>query len=138
MCFFNQFLSYVTSDLEDRFSSGAANCTGLLHILPGECSHSLDIPKGLNDAVDFYRRDLPNASVFPTEYRMWVRRWKQESSYPENLIDILKICDETAFSNIRVLLQLSLSFPITSCESERSFSQLKMIKNIALFHNDRR
>ena len=36
VCFFNEFLSYVTSDLEDRFSSRAANCTGLLHILPAE------------------------------------------------------------------------------------------------------
>ena len=132
----------MTSDLEDRedrFSSDAANCTGLLHILPAECRQSLDIPKGLNDAVDFYRSDLPNASVFllnivcnripyVTEYRMWARRWKQESSYPENLIDVLKVCDETAFPNIRVLLQLALTFPITSCDSERSFSQLKLIK----------
>ena len=123
-----KLLSYVTSDLEERFSSGTANCTGLLHILPAECRHSLDIPKGLNDAVDFYRSDLPNASVFSTEYRMWARRWMQESSYPENLIEVLKVCDETAFANIHVLLQLALTFHITSCESERSFSQLKLIK----------
>ena len=126
--FYNEFLSYVTSDLEDRFSSGAASCTGLLHILLAECRGNLDIPKGLSDAVDFYRSDLPNASVFSTEYRMWVRKWKQASSYPEILIDVLKACDETAFPNIRVLLQLALTLPITSCESERSFSQLKLIK----------
>ena len=59
---------------------------------------------------------------------MWVRKWKQASSYPEILIDVLKACDETAFPNIRVLLQLALTLPITSCESERSFSQLKLIK----------
>ena len=62
--FYNEFLSYVTSDLEDRFSSGAANCTGLLYILPVECRGNLDIPKALSDAVDFYRSNLPNASVF--------------------------------------------------------------------------
>ena len=128
MSFYNEFLSYVTSDLEDTFSSGAASCTGLLHILPAGCRGNLDIPKGLSDAVDFYRSDLPNARVFPTEYRMWVRKWKQASSYPEILIDVLKACDETAFPNIRVLLQLALTLPITSCESERSFSQLKLIK----------
>ena len=64
MSFYNEFLSYVTSDLEDTFSSGAASCTGLLHILPAECRGNLDIPTGLSDAVDFYRSDLPNASVF--------------------------------------------------------------------------
>ena len=96
--------------------------------LKQQCRGNLDIPKGLSDAVDFYRSDLPNASVFSTEYRMWVRKWKQASSYPEILIDVLKACDETAFPNIRVLLQLALTLPITSCESERSFSQLKLIK----------
>lgn len=59
---------------------------------------------------------------------MWARKRKQTSSYPENLIDVLKVCDETAFLNILVLLQLALTLPITSCESERSFSQLKLIK----------
>lgn len=59
---------------------------------------------------------------------MWVRRWKQATSYPENLIDVLKVCDETAFPNICVGLQLALTLPTTSCKSERSFSQLKLIK----------
>jgi hypothetical protein len=126
--FFNEFLSYVIADLEDRFSSGVANCTGLFHLLPSECRNNLDIPEDSKDAVDFYRGDLPNAIVFPTEYRMWTRKWKQESSYPENLTNVLKVCDEMVFPNICVLLQLALTLPITSCESERSFCQLKLIK----------
>ena len=32
------------------------------------------------------------------------------------------------FPNLHVLLQVALTLPITSCESERSFSQLKLIK----------
>ena len=46
----------------------------------------------------------------------------------EYLIDVLKVCDEIAFPNIRVLVQQALTFSITLCESERSFSQLKLIK----------
>ena len=68
--------------------------------------------------------------MFPTEYRMWVWKWKQEppSEFPSTLADALQACDATTFPNIKVLLQLALTLPITSCESERSFSQLKLIK----------
>ena len=34
----------------------------------------------------------------------------------------------TAFPNLEVLLRIALTIPITSCKSERSFSQLKLIK----------
>ena len=41
---------------------------------------------------------------------------------------VYKACDYLNFPNIHILLQLALTLPITSCESERSFSQLKLIK----------
>ena len=69
--------------------------------------------------------------MFPTEYRMWFRMWKQKQSgdeLPRKLIDVYKACDYLNFPNIHILLQLALTLPITSCESERSFSQLKLIK----------
>ena len=44
------------------------------------------------------------------------------------MIDAFKVCDKTSYPNIYLLLQLSLTLPITSCESERSFSQLKLLK----------
>ena len=47
---------------------------------------------------------------------------------PEKLVDALKECDGLSYPNIRVLLELALTLPITSCECERSFSQLKLIK----------
>ena len=36
--------------------------------------------------------------------------------------------DVTSSPNIHQLLTIALTLPITSCESERSFSQLKLIK----------
>ena len=47
---------------------------------------------------------------------------------PKKLVDVLQVCSATAFPNVHVLLQLALTLPITSCESERSFRQLKLIK----------
>ena len=42
-------------------------------------------------------------------------------------MDVLSACDEVT-PNIKVTLKLALIVPITSCECERSFSQLKLIK----------
>ena len=38
------------------------------------------------------------------------------------------MCSLLQFPNIHALVKIALTLPITSCESERSFSQLKLIK----------
>ena len=60
-----------------------------------------------------------------------IKKWKQcekLSEIPNKIIDALKACNSLLFPNLLILLQLALTLPITSCESERSFSQLKLIK----------
>ena len=109
---------------------------GLPHLLPSQCStvsvdhHEIGLPEKLSQTVHFYKEGLPHTVVFPTEYRMWVRKWIDCSSAesPNTLVDTLKACDPTTFPNIHILLQLALTLPITFCESERSFSQLKLLK----------
>ena len=62
---------------------------------------------------------------------MWIRMWKQkqsENKLPRKLVDVYKACDCLNFPNIHILLQLALTLPITSCECERNFSQLKLVK----------
>ena len=61
---------------------------------------------------------LPHAVIFPTEDRMW----------PEKLVDVYEQCDIVTFTNIHCLFQLALSQSITSCKSERSFGQQKLMK----------
>ena len=86
------------------------------------------MPQNLFAAITFYEPDLPNTAMVSIEYRRWVRKWKQDTSdLPKKLVDVFQACDPTTFPNVRVLLQLALTLPITSCESERSFSQLKSI-----------
>ena len=48
---------------------------------------------------------------------MWERKWKQHSSdVLKKLVDALQVCDHTTFHNMRVLLQLALTLPITSSD----------------------
>ena len=88
--------------------------------------------KELTQAVDFYKDDLPHQRMFCVEYRMWVRKWKQclssQGEVPRKMVDAFRQCDETEFPNISVLLKFALTLPITTCQSERSFSQLKLTK----------
>ena len=70
--------------------------------------------------------------MLPTKYDMWVMRRKQQQAakaeIPNTLVDALRSCSELQFPNLHGLLRVALTLPITSCESERSFSQLKLIK----------
>ena len=131
---YDEFLSHVVAELQERFMEDPIHGIGLLHLLPAElCKLEVedDVPAELALAVDFYESDLPHSVMFTMEYRMCMRKWKQSDSsteVPKMLVDVLQGCYATAFPNIRVLLQLALTLRITSCESERSFSQLKLIK----------
>ncbi len=70
--------------------------------------------------------------MLSTEYNMWVTKWKGQhvasADIPKTLVDALHSCSAIQFPNLHVLLRVALTLPITSCESERSFSQLKLIK----------
>ena len=129
---FDEFLSHVIRELEDRFVDNPAHsiALGLLHLLPSENDGTL--PTELVQAADLYSEDLPHSVMLSTEYSMWVTKWKQQheasAEIPTKLVDALHSCRELQFPNLHVLLRVALTLPITSCESERSFSQLKLIK----------
>ena len=130
---YNEFLSQVVAEIEKRFTENPVHGIGILNLLPVECcKHQVEdsMPLELKQAVDFYQSDLSQPSMLPVEYRAWVRAWKHKdgNELPCKLVDVLQACDITSFPNIHQLLTIALTLPITSCESERSFSQLKLIK----------
>ena len=121
------------AEIEKRFVDNPMHGIGILNLLPSECcKHEVeyDIPAELTQAVEFYNDDLPQPSAFPMEYRTWLRNWKHSDpdQVPCKLVDVLEACDINLSPNIHQLLTIALTLPITSCESERSFCQLKLIK----------
>jgi hypothetical protein len=118
---YNEFISHVVSELEERFVRAPVHGIKLLQLLPSECCKRQPdepIPEEISEAVCFYEQDLPSVAMFPTEYRMWVQKWKTEDSVvPVKLIDAFCACHSMTFPNLHVLLQLALTLPITSCES---------------------
>ena len=130
---YDEFVYCVIAELQEWFIDNPPYGIRLSHLLSSQSSTMVDhdeicLPEKLNHTVDFYNEDLILLCFhFLTEYRMWVRQWidccSEES--PNRLVDTLKACDPTTFPNMHIPLQLALTFPITSCESE---SQLKFLK----------
>ena len=137
---YDEFLSHVVSELDERFANNPAHSTakGLLYLLPSECAKLEDdvtLPSELAEAVSTYDMDMPNPSMISIEYSDWVRKWKgvpsstnTSSDLPDRLIDSFKQCNRICYPNLHTLFRIALTLPITSCQSERSFSQLKLIK----------
>ena len=80
-------------------------------------------------------------------------RWKSKYStvpadkLPNSPSEAIKECDAQLYSNIRILLQIACTLPVTSCECERSASVLwrlmtymratmgnERLANLALLH----
>ena len=84
----------------------------------------------IKDVGELYKSDLPSPQLLCTEFNRW--KIKFDSMPPENRPDTLQgallCCDEDAFPNIYVLLVIACTLPVTTCETERANSQLKLLK----------
>lgn len=130
---FDEFVSHVVAQLQERFIDNPAHSTtnGLMHLIPQKCVASGGVPKELAEAVEYYSNDLPYPRVFSIEYEVWTRKWQcvdDPKKLPSRLFEVYSDCSPIQFPNIKSLLQIALTVPVTSCECERSFSQLKILK----------
>ena len=128
-----EFLSHIITELESRFVENPAQdiALGLLFLLPSECVNLEDensLPTELAKVVQTYEGDLKHPLMMEIEYNLWRLKWKNSEHTPKKLIDVFQACSSLQFPNLHILLQIALTLPITSCESERSFSQLKLVK----------
>ncbi|XP_046574844.1 52 kDa repressor of the inhibitor of the protein kinase-like [Haliotis rubra] len=76
----------------------------------------------------FWENDLPMVSSLLAELRSWRLHWLSQEYHPEGAIESLKSADEDVFPNIRQLLTIAVTLPVTSTEAERTFSGLKRLK----------
>ena len=93
----------------------------------------LVVENHLAKLVDLYEEDLAYPENVPNQMVSWKIKWQQQMEQHS------KACLPTSpsqalphatslYPDIRVLLLVLLTLPITSCSSERSFSTLKRIK----------
>jgi hypothetical protein len=81
-----------------------------------------------HDFCEFYHSDLPNFNVLHEELQLWEHYWLQyKGEIPEDLLTTYQIMPKS-FDNISILVRLLLTLPVTSCECERNFSAMKLLK----------
>jgi hypothetical protein len=84
----------------------------------------------LKDSIRFYEAYLPSSNSIKEEFQLFKQKWINEApdDRPNNAIDAYVRCNGSFFSNIKVLLQIYATLPVTIATGERSFSTLKLIK----------
>lgn len=125
------FLDHITTELTERFGSQIQQTkVKLLGLVPSiVASNSLQV-LSIKEVGELYKSDIPFPRLLETEFQRW--RTKHLRSPPqeraETLNQALRSCDEHDFPNIFTLLQIACTLPVTTCETERSNSQLKLLK----------
>lgn len=75
-----------------------------------------------------YENDLPDYNALYGELCIWKHMWaNKEGDFPKQPAEAFKYT--TDFPNIRTLIQLICTFPVTTSTAERSFSALRRIKS---------
>ena len=75
--------------------------------------------------------DFPNFNGIDAELDLWFKLWvcvKLKNNLPDSVSVTLKRVDSLASPNIHLALKLLGALPITTCECERSFSSLRIVK----------
>ena len=95
----------------------------------GLASHS---PSGkfseAKETLSFFEDDLPSPATLSQEIELWRRKWTDHQTPPATLQETLKACNGQLYPNIKTVLQITATFPVTSCECERSISTLGIVK----------
>ena len=82
--------------------------------------------------IDYYYDDFPNFNGLDSELDLWFNFWdcaKFKNNLPNSVSVTLKSVDSLVFPDIHLALKLLGTLPIATCECERSFSSLRLVKN---------
>ena len=94
-------------------------------------NESSDWKKEFMVFANYYYEDFPNFNGLDAELDLWFNFWdcaKFKNNLPDSISVTLKRVDSLAFPNTHLALKLLGTFPITTCECDRSFSSLRIVK----------
>ena len=135
-CITIPILDNFLNDIKNRFNNQAIASYHGLSIIPASIVSNKPLKSNLSwreqflKFVNMYRDDLPNPEVLNGELDVWENDWLNSVvKAPESLSLTLKLTNFEGYSNIKEALKILATLPVTSCECERSFSSLKLLKS---------
>ena len=80
--------------------------------------------------VELYKADLPSPHNIDTELLSWQMKWEKyaNNNLSKRPQDALATADELFLPNIRTLLIIICTIPVTTCSCKRSMSSLRRVK----------
>ena len=112
------FLDHVITEMATRFTQLQERASMGLQLVP---SHLGGTHYGRADFA-YYDDDLPSPASLDAELHQWQVMWMSKRDAPSSIQEALEKCDSTFFPNIKRILVISSTFPVTSYECERSIS----------------
>ncbi|KAJ8875383.1 hypothetical protein PR048_023278 [Dryococelus australis] len=106
------------TQLKERFQMHKPLITAIQKIIP---THSNDATnEELRTCAEFYKTILPKHSTFDAEFSIWKNKWLKEDtkSRPANASDAFAICDKNFFPNMKKLLQVIATLPVSTATPE--------------------
>ena len=126
-------LDYLLSEMQSCFSSH--NQTALLRTVHRAINHSPHEFAKVHEFAKMYQNDLPSPHCVSSELDCWKIKWQHQlkehgqSSLPSTPTTTLpQITSMYMYPNIKALVSIVCTLPVTNCSAERSFSYLKQIK----------
>jgi hAT family C-terminal dimerisation region len=127
------FLAQLAKAFNERFNMRSPILERLGDLLPRAAVDNHVRPSEFDDVLKFYQTDLPHPSLFPSMYVDWIAYWSAQPFLPDSIELTLEHMSsavlQARFREIYILLQIYAVVPVTSASGERSFSDLKLIKN---------
>lgn len=119
-------LDGLCSHLDDRFSSTQQKALSLMGLVPAFISDDVNT---LQPAIDLYAALLPSAYEIYSEFIIWKHRWQhrpEEAARVRTAAAALQeVCKCETLPNVKVLLQILVTLPVTTAEPERVFSKVE-------------
>ena len=128
-------VDHLVSEMQSRFSSHQQTALLGLSIVPSVLVtlSSEECDSKVSELADMYRCDLPSPGCVTSELHCWQMKWQQhlrdhgQNSLPSSPAAALRHAT-SMYPNVRALISILYTLPVTSCSAERSFSSLKRIK----------
>lgn len=128
-------LDHLLSEMNSRFSTHQQTALLGMSLVPSVLvTLSMeDCSTKFNELFKLYEQDLPSPDCIQSEIHSWWLKWQQhltehgQASLPRSLTHSLKDAS-SMYPNIRAIVTILCTLPVTSCSAERSFSGLKRIK----------
>ena len=128
-------LDHLLSEMKSLFSSHQQTALLGLSVVPSVMASlsTEEYTTRVSELADMYQDDLPSPNCIVSELECWQMKWQQQlrehgqCSLPDSPSQTLRHVT-SMYPNIRALVSILCTLPVTTCSAERFFSSLKRIK----------